>query len=410
MRYIGNKTKLLPAIESLLESRGVAPGSTLLDVFAGTASVARRMKTLGYRVIANDIMACSAVAARATIGVAGPPELASLVSRAPFRKFLATTAGRAAVERVAAPATCEGEALALRAALAYLNERAPEREGVIARQYSESGPGERRFFRAETGRRIDGAIALLREWRGNGWVTAVERDVLLAALIDAADRVANISGTYGAFLKTWQPNALGPLALRAPAIVPGPPGRVFRRDGNELVREVECDVLYVDPPYNRRQYPKNYHVLEVIAELPDVRDEARFEAAIYGKSGLLPYEDRLSDYCVGPRRGKPSPCARAFADLVAGARAEHLVISYSEEGILSLDEIASALAAACGRDGFDLERDHLRIAYKRFRSDADRGAARTYRVLEGHAKDEVSEWLFYARKRGARSKARARAG
>jgi adenine-specific DNA-methyltransferase len=223
-------------------------------------------------------------------------------------------------------------------------------------------------------------------------MSRLERDVLLASLIDAADRVANISGTYGAYLKTWQKNALAPLELRCPPIVPGPRARVFRCDGNELVRRVACDVLYVDPPYNDRQYPKNYHVLEVLAEILDVLDVDAYEASIYGKTGLLPFGDRQSDYCRG------STCARAFRELVAEARAEHIIVSYNEEGILSREEIARAFREACGDGGFSLERDHLVIPHKRFRSDADRGAARRYRVLEGRGRNEVGEWLFYGRK------------
>jgi adenine-specific DNA-methyltransferase len=399
VRYLGNKTKLLPAIESLLAARGVRPGALVLDVFTGTASVARRMKALGYRVAANDLMACAVVNARATVGLRGPPRFAKLLGRAPLRKFLASSAAREALASDGDRAT-----LPLRAALAFLERRAEPREGLIFRQYSDGGPAGRCFFRGEIGRAIDGVHACLEKWQRERWIDESERCVLLASLVDGADRVANISGTYGAFLKSWQPNARGPLELRPPPIVPGPAARVFRRDGNELVRRFACDVLYVDPPYNRRQYAKNYHVLEVIAELSDVRDRERYEAEIYGKTGLRPMDDRVSDYCLGDARSGTSPCARAFAALVKDARAEHLVVSYNEEGILSLDEITAALEAACG-DGFRRERDHLVLSTKRFRSDADRGAARTYRVLEGHAKDEVREWLFYGRKNGALARA-----
>jgi adenine-specific DNA-methyltransferase len=189
-------------------------------------------------------------------------------------------------------------------------------------------------------------------------------------------------------------------------VVPGKGSRVFCEDANELVAQVECDVLYIDPPYNRRQYAKNYHVLEVIAELNSVEDEARYEATLYGKTGLRDFEGRRSAYCLADARGGASPCERAFADLVGRARAEHIVISYNEEGILSREALERALAAVSPR--FELERGLVELAYKRFRSDRDQGARRTYRVLEGRARDEVREWLIYARKPRARGARRGR--
>ncbi len=170
----------------------------------------------------------------------------------------------------------------------------------------------------------------------------------------------------------------------------------------KLVRRLPVDVLYLDPPYNQRQYAKNYHVLEVLAELHTIDDLPAYEQEIYGKTGLRTFEDRRSDYCRrSARRRGPSPCALAFADLVKNARAEHIVVSYSEEGILSREEIGRALADAAGQQRYDFARDHEEVSHKRFRSDRQR-KGRNYRVLEGRDRDEVAEWLFYVRKQPAR--------
>jgi adenine-specific DNA-methyltransferase len=413
VRYIGNKTKLLPAIERVLEERGIAPPGVFLDVFSGTAAVARRMKALGWRVVANDHLVCAATQARAAIEPARSPELARLLVRPEVRRFIDSDEGRRALE--ASPPPPEAQTRSelervrpLRAAIAYLNARAEPRDGLIFRQYSQGGAAGRLFFTSDVGRKIDGVRAAIDEWRDAGAIDRTEEPVLRAALIDAADRCANISGTYGAFLKKWQPNARAPLVLRASHVIAGKGSRVHCRDGNELVGEIDCDVLYIDPPYNRRQYAKNYHVLEVIAELASVADEASYEATIYGKTGLRDFEGRRSAYCLADARGGSSPCERAFADLVARARAEHIIISYNEEGILSREALGGALAAAC--PGFDLDRGLSEVSYKRFRSDRDQGARRTYRVLDGRARDEVREWLIYARKprrRGSRRGAAA---
>ncbi len=385
MRYLGNKTKLLPAIEGLLREKGLEPPGVFFDVFSGTGSVARRMKELGWRVVANDHLMCAATQARAAIGLDAVPSFRGVLARKDVRAFIRSRAGRETIEAV----PCEPQAQGLRVAVAFLNQ-APGREGLIFRQYSSGGIAGRRFFTAEIGRRIDGVRGVVARWRDDGSLTSREEPVLLAALIDAADRCANISGTYGAFLKTWQPNALGPLVLRAPAIVPGKGSRVHCEDGNALAPRVDCTVLYVDPPYNRRQYSKNYHVLEVLAELPSVEDERAYEGTIYGRTGLRDFPGRRSAYCTGG-------VEEAFSGLLEGTRAEHIVISYSEEGILSRDALERAVRRAV--PDFDMARGLVEVSYKRFRSDKDDGKRRRYRVLAHRSRDEVREWLVYAKRK-----------
>src|SRR5690606_30044706 len=125
--------------------------------------------------------------------------------------------------------------------------------------YAEGGPAERLFFSRDNGLRIDAAHAQLVAWRAERRLDDDGFYLLLALLLEAADRVANISGTYGAFLKQLQPSAREPLRLRAPALpLVGPAGRAYRGDANEVVRKVQVDTLYIDPPYNHRQYVKNY--------------------------------------------------------------------------------------------------------------------------------------------------------
>jgi adenine-specific DNA-methyltransferase len=393
MRLIGNKTKLLGAIESFLSRRGVT-GGTFLDVFAGTASVGRHFRGLGYRVRTNDLLMGSYVRQRAYIQTGRTPAFRRLRDQRAVRRFLRSQAGRRALE--AMPATPSG-ATGLWEVVATLNHLGPAPD-LFARHYAEGGSEGRLFFSAENGARIDAVHAQLCAWRKDGKLDDVGFYVLLTSLLEAADRVANISGTYGAFLKKLQTSAREPLRLRPPELgSPGPLGRATREDANSLVRRVSTDVLYLDPPYNQRQYAKNYHVIEVLAELHTVEDRAAYEAGIYGKTGLRTFEDRKSDYCRKGHRRSTSPCAEAFADLVRHAKAEHVVVSYSEEGILSREQIGRALADAAGQSSYDYAAGHEQVSHKRFRSDRER-AGRSYRVLEGRARDEVAEWLFYVRK------------
>lgn len=338
MRFLGNKTKLLGELWSVLQEQGVE-GGRLLDVFSGTCSVGIHFRTLGWEVYGNDVLWASYVRQRAFLARA--EDVGGL---------------DVAVER--------------------LNHVTPRR-GLISRQFSEGGPAERLYYSRENGARIDGAWVELVRWLRDGEIREDDFYLLLALLIEAADRVANISGTYGAYLKKLNTNATKPLELRVPKPLDGPRGHARRGDAIEAARELEVDLLYADPPYNGRQYVKYYHLPEILAELHAVDDLDAYEEGLYGKTGLRGFEDRLSAFC---RAGEVEA---AFSDLVSAARAKHILVSYSSEGLLSRDQIEAALAA-----GGWLRIVLKKILYRRFRSDStDR---RTY------SSDGVDEWMFYA--------------
>src|SRR5690606_8395661 len=103
-------------------------------------------------------------------------------------------------------------------------------------------------------------------WRRDGCIDDDFYHLLIAALIEAADRVANTTGVYAAFVKTWQANALRRLELRPPTLVPGAGSTARRADALDVVAALEpFELLYLDPPYNARQYAGYYHVPELIA-------------------------------------------------------------------------------------------------------------------------------------------------
>jgi adenine-specific DNA-methyltransferase len=96
-------------------------------------------------------------------------------------------------------------------------------------------------------------------------ITPHERDLLLAQLLEAMDRVANTSGHNNAYHKTWLKRALKKIRLEVPVIeFPGRPlGRAHQLKAEDLVRSLpEAELAYYDPPYNERQYSKLYHVYE----------------------------------------------------------------------------------------------------------------------------------------------------
>jgi adenine-specific DNA-methyltransferase len=438
MRLIGNKTRLLGHIEDLLRQRGFARG-TLIDIFSGTSSVGRHFKTLGYRVIANDHLSSSYTQAVAGVEVSRFPPYSRLlrahrpvVESAEFRRSLpglpspelSFTAPSPLLSAVGPPeGSREGTAvgrrsrqrrsdpsLPLRQAVHLLDRFLRPREGLIFRNYCPGGPAGRMYFRDEHGRKIDGCLEFLREAHAGGLLSHGELHLLLAALIDSADRVANISGTYGAYLKKWQVNTNGEMRLETPQVVESPHRNVaHQEDSNELIRTVSGDVLYVDPPYNHRQYAANYHVLDIIAEHHRVRDLEAYESFLYGKTGLRPYGELKSRYCVRPgaRAAAERNVLTAMNDLILSSRVGCVVVSYSEEGLLSREEIGSILARFAGVRSFNFREDLLEIDFQRFRSDSNRAplngrGGRSYRTLEGREPGRTEELLFFAARPGAR--------
>ncbi len=400
MRYLGTKKKLLDSIEAAARRVGFH-GGTMCDLFAGTAVVGRHFRALGSRVAAMDLMACSFVFQKVFLEIERLPEfrglgdLAAAGIAAPEERIAAL--GEAGTRRL------PGDPLPLLRVLYHLETRLEPCDGILTRQYSPAGCAGRKFLRPERARRLDAILLEIRDWRERARIDDVEEILLLAATIDAADRIANISGTYGAFHKEWQVNTAYEADLRIPALVAGPRGSAAQGDSLAWIPEVEADLLYIDPPYNTRQYPNNYHLLELIARIPRTLDLAALEASIAGKTGLVPWSEQASKLCVG--RG--TTCRDAFQSILARTRIPRVVISYNEEGIITRAEFMEMLAEYAGVARAKLRGALEEISYRRFRSDRDgrlarTGAGRRYRVVPGRARDEVREWLFAVAKRKER--------
>ncbi len=244
----------------------------------------------------------------------------------------------------------------------------------------------RMYFTLDAARRIDAIRTQLNDWHTAAVITGDEYYILLATLLEAADAVANTAGVYAAYIKSWQSNALRGLRLRLPAIGASPQSPRSRRarceahqgDVSALAPDLgRFDLLYLDPPYNTRQYSAYYHVPELIAkgwfgDLPVLR----------GKTGLLS-DAKKSEWST--RAG----CVAALDRLLATTDADHVVLSYNSEGIIPEPEIQRIFRAR-GRPG---TYRRLTRTYQRYRSDRP-SASRRY------TSDSVREHLYCVRLRG----------
>jgi adenine-specific DNA-methyltransferase len=383
MRYIGNKTKLLPFLGSAIAKLGIAPG-VVHDAFSGTAAVGRALKAAGWRVHSSDLMTYSYVMQRAYVVASRVERFDALAKADPLVRMLFADRGLGLARRSIVGA---GDGLALdpgglsrsrtQAIGDHLAKGLPPIDGFFARNF---GPaGGRMYFTDENARRIDAARTTLHEWRQRGLLADDTFYVLLAAVIEGADRVANTAGVYAAYIKQWQPNALRPLGIVAETPIPSRVRCVAHQADAAQVAEAlgPIDLLYVDPPYNTRQYAGYYHVPELIAR-------GWFDDAVMlrGKTGLIADEGLRSAWCS--RREAPT----ALRELLAATGARHVLVSYNSEGVIPDREMRAALSDAA----IDGRVRRFTRRYKRYRADSDREGRR-------YKGDEVRELLYYARLR-----------
>ena len=140
---------------------------------------------------------------------------------------------------------------------------------------------KRQYLSDVNGKKVDAVREQIETWRRDEFIAEDEYYILLLSLLEAISKVTNISGTYGAYLKDWDPRTNNALTLEP--FLPIPSDRehiVYQEDANSLIEQIECDILYIDPPYNARQYITNYHLLETIARYDN--------PSVYGKTGTTP--------------------------------------------------------------------------------------------------------------------------
>jgi adenine-specific DNA-methyltransferase len=292
MNYIGSKQRLSGFIRETLLDAINAPLSeqVFCDLFAGTGTVGRAFKKEAKKVIANDSEYYSYVLNRNYIGnhrpLSNPQEW-----------------------------------------MDRLNNLAPQK-GFIFQHYCPGGKAGRLYFSNENGQRMDAIRQQIEDWKTQNKISEDLYFFLLASLLEAADRVANTASVYGAYLKQLKKTAQQPLCLVAASFEPTPqPHKVYHADANTLIQKIHGHILYLDPPYNPRQYGANYHLLNTIA---------RYDSfAPRGKTGLRDYAP--SAYC-----SKRQACT-VFDHLLQNAAFEYIFLSYNNEGIMSLQEIKNIM-------------------------------------------------------------------
>lgn len=315
MNYIGSKNKLASFI--IRTMRQVCTEDwhnlTFAELFGGTGIVGRRLKNQVKTVILNDIEPYSFVLGRNYVGNTQPIE--SIAEKKQVLENLPLT-----------------------------------ENGFIFQHYCLGSGSGRQYFSDENGKKIDAIRSGIQHWYNTNVINENEYYFWLATLIESADAVANTASVYGAFLKKLKKTAQKKLILQ-PAHFEVSPNKhqVFNTDANVLIEQIKGDILYLDPPYNARQYGANYHLLNTIALYDNFVPQ--------GKTGLRQDYHR-SDYC------SKAKVATAFEQLIAKANFKYIFVSYNNEGLLPPQELQACLQRYGQYSCFTQH-------YQRFKADTD---------------------------------------
>jgi adenine-specific DNA-methyltransferase len=301
-RYLGNKARITDWLLEIISSV-VPAGSRLLDPMCGTASVSAALAANGYNVTASDQLRFPVLHAKARLLHSCEYDFGNWGG------------------------TYEG-------ALQHLNSLEPVR-GFFWQEYSDEGSPKngckpRKYFTGHNASKIDAVRAEISLWRAGG-LSGGACDLLLHDLTMSANDVANIAGTYGYYRATWNASSLEPLELTRSPLVPKGRHRVLQGRIEDIGDDLYGDACYLDPPYTKRQYGGNYHILETLAceDFPEP----------VGEGGLRDWYPQSSNFCYKRR------VHEAFHDAIKQINTPTLFVSYSEDGHIGPDDMIDLLSS-----------------------------------------------------------------
>ncbi len=290
-RYIGCKAKLIDWIFQLI-NENTHDVKSFCDIFSGTGVVASKAISLYDHVVINDFLASNNIM---------------------YKAFFADI---------------EWDENKVKSTIEMFNALSPR---SIRENYFSINFGGK-FFEHDIAKIVGYIRSYLQ--KNKNQFNEKEYAILLASLIYSIDRMANTLGHFEAYIKKeikhqdFEMHMIN--ALRIPGV------EIHQEDANTLARNIHVDVIYMDPPYNSRQYSRFYHVYENLVQWKKPK--------LFG-TALKPKEENMSDYCR-------SSALKAFTDLVAHADTRYFIVSYnntyhskskSSENKIKLEEIVDVL-------------------------------------------------------------------
>lgn len=335
MRFIGNKESIILEIYDFLKNKNLTGKNlTFLDAFCGSGSVSDALKGT-FNIIANDLLSWSVIYTRGRL-----------------------CAGNCSFKKLGFDP------------FDYLNANNELLKGFFFKNYSPGG-SKRMYFSASNAGRIDYFRAKIEEWKNSNLLSNDEYAYLLACLIESISDVSNTAGVYGAFLKHWDPRANKPIIFN----------KVDSRDIDHknltflnekienAIHDIDCDILYLDPPYTQNQYGTQYHIFEtlVLNDNPNI-------SPITGSRSTAPMRSDWS---------KEYKAHILFDLVVAKTKAKYILFSYNNDGFMSKEFIEACLKRYGKVETYECKK----ISYKK------------YRNFKTKSNKEHFEYLFFVEKK-----------
>lgn len=301
MRFIGNKTRLIGYIDDFLKEEKIK-GEVFCDIFSGSSSVGDYFKSR-YKIIANDFLKFSSDITKAKLYNNKTPDFNQFIKKYNIDPF------------------------------EYFNNKKHiyQKNFFVTNNYSPSE--NRQFFSKRNAIIIDSIRIEIEEMYKVLILKDNEYFFLLGSLLESAMRFSNTSGTYEAFLKDWDSRSLKEFKLTPiemnNCVGINSKNTVFNEDSNTLIRRISGDILYIDSPYTITEYSSAYHVLETISRYDYPK--------ITGITGRRINNDKKSHYT------RKNSALIAFEDLIKQAQFTNIVISYSNQSVIPLDELENML-------------------------------------------------------------------
>lgn len=326
--YIGNKRRLLRFLSRHIgriveNDLGV---KTAVDLFAGSGSVSRLLRSMNLLVYSNDIEYYSYILNYAHNSILPSDE----------KKMFSHFGG---IDNI----------------LEMLNNTADTKEKYISLYYApenDENPdikNERMFYTQENARIIDKVRESIEFMRKNNAIDKKEYFYLLARLIYEAATHANTSGVFKAFHagfggknKDALSRIMKKITMTKLPLYGKVRGKASNMDAFQFIKKSgkTFDIAYLDPPYNQHQYGSNYHLLNTIAlwDKPPVKKDIYIDGKKKDKSAIRKdWVKTKSDYCYKDK------AEHAFEKLIDNIDSKHIVVSYSTDGIIPYEKFLDIL-------------------------------------------------------------------
>lgn len=283
-RYLGNKFKLIPFITGVVNEHceGI---SSVADIFSGTGAVASAF--IDKQIITNDLM---------------------------YSNYLCNYAwfGNQAFDREK-----------ITEIILNFNQTVVNEENYMTENFSDT------YFSKEDCAKIGYIRENIDKLYFQNEINERERALLIMSLIYAMDKIAKTCGHYDSYIQNAVFDKHLRLSVPNTNVLNNPLNQCYNEDANELVTHISADLVYIDPPYNARQYCDTYHLPENVAkwQKPDV----------FGVAKKMDRSAMKSRYCT-------TSSETVFRELVENINAKYILLSYSNVPIKSTSYYQSKIS------------------------------------------------------------------